>query len=301
VTGEAVRIASTPARVNLLGEHVDHQGGTVLPVAVSLRTAVRYTPGGAWKFVSQAHEDSDWERYPRGVIELLSEEGHDLEPGLLEIRGNIPEAKGLSSSAALEVAVAGVLLGETSPFDIARLCRRAEREKVGVPCGIMDQAAVACAIAGHAMVLDCLAESFFHLPLPEMELLLFDPDVPRRLRDTEYAARVEEARQPGTPAAQHVADERARVEKAIALLDDGDGESFGRLLSECHVSLRDLFRCSHPLLDELVARLWTTPGVWGARMVGGGWGGCVLAVAEPGTRVDGGLRLVSDDGLYTLA
>jgi len=67
------------------------------------------------------------------------------------------------------------------------------------------------------------------------------------------------------------------------------------------VSLRDLYRCSHEVIDDLVARLWVTPGVWGARMVGGGWGGCVIAVAEPGTRLDGGLNLVSDDGLYTLA
>ncbi len=298
---EVARIASAPARINLLGEHIDHCGGTVLPLAVSLRTTVRYTPGDVWDLVSEGHDDDDWKRYPRAVIELLTEEGHDIVPGRIEISSNIPEAKGLSSSAALEVAVAGALLGETAPFDIARLCRRAENEKVGVPCGIMDQATVACAIAGNAMALDCADETFFHLPLPEMELLLFDPGLPRQLSDTEYAARLEEAREPGTEAARHVAEEQARVEKGIALLDDGDAENFGYLMSECHVSLRDLYRCSHEVIDDLVARLWVTPGVWGARMVGGGWGGCVIAVAEPGTHLDGGLNLVSDDGLYTLA
>jgi len=303
VTGpEPARIASAPARVNLLGEHVDHQGGTVLPVAVGLRTTVRYTPGDAWEFESTDHPpDGDWTRYLRAVIELLTEEGHEFRPGRLAVESTIPEARGLASSAALEVALAGALLGETAPFDIARLCRRAENEKVGVPCGLMDQAASACAIAGHAMVLDCSSETFFHIPLPRMEILLVDPGLPRELGATEYAARRKEAEQADTPAARHVAAERARVEKGIERLDAGDAEGFGRLMGESHVSLRDLYRCSHPALDKWVEYLQNAPGVFGARMVGGGWGGCVIAVAEPGTRVEHATNLVSDDGLSTMA
>jgi galactokinase len=235
------------------------------------------------------------------VIDLLESEGHEFAPGRLEIVSTIPEAKGLSSSAALEVAVAGALLGETAPFDIARLCRRAENERVGVPCGLMDQAAAACAIAGHVMVLDCDGETFFHLPLPDMEILLVDPGLPRTLGDTPYRERLEESRTPGTPAARHVEEEKARVERGIELLDDGDIVGFGALLSESHVSLRDLYRCSHPSLDQWTEYLLETPGVHGARLVGGGWGGCVIAVAEPGTRIEHATNLVTDDGLSTMA
>ena len=299
---EPARIASAPARINLLGEQVDHQGGTVLPVAVGLRTTVRYTPGESWEFESHDHPPGgDWIRYPRAVIDLLTEERHAIRPGHLAIESTIPEARGLASSAALEVAVAGALLGETAPFEIARLCRRAENEKVKVPCGLMDQAVAACAIAGHAMVLDCLKETFFHIPLPKMELLLVDPGLPRELGATQYRRRRAEAERGNTPAADHVAAEKERVERGIELLDAGDAAGFGRLMSESHRSLRDLYRCSHPLLDRWVEYLENCPGVHGARMVGGGWGGCVIAVAQPGTRVEHATNLVSDDGLSTVA
>ena len=294
------RIASAPARINLLGEHIDHQGGTVLPAAVHFRTTVRYTPGGNWRIVSENHEDGgEWTRYVEAVIAVLQEEGQAPVPGSLEISSTIPEGRGIGSSAALEVAVAGALCDAT-PLDLARWCRRAENDGVGVPCGIMDQMTAACAIAGNVLALDCAAESFFHLPLPEVEILLFDPGLSRVLSDTPYAERAEEARAQGTPAAEHVAGERARVERGIELLDAGDVAGFGALLIQSHASLRDLYRCSHPALDELVERLTVTPGVFGARVMGAGWGGCVLALAEPGTRLEGAHNLVTDDGLYRL-
>jgi len=288
------RLSSAPGRVNLLGEHVDHQGGTVLPVAIHLRTSVRFSPGDAWEISSEGHESGgSWERYVRAVI---GEVGEAAEPGKLEITSNLPEGAGLASSAALEVAVAGAL-SDVASLELAQLCRRAENEGVGVPCGLMDQVASACAIAGHALVLDCESETFFHLPLPEMEMLLFDTGVRRGLADTEYAERVEEAGTPGTPAARHVAEERARVDRAIDCLDRGDAKGLGALLWECHASLRDLYRCSFPEADDLVTRLRETPGVFGARLVGGGWGGSVLALVERGTRLEGAAVVVSDDGL----
>ena len=122
----------------------------------------------------------------------------------------------------------------------------------------MDQFAAACAIAGHVLVLDCAEERFFHLPLPPVELLVFDPGLERRLADTPYAERRAEAQTRGTPAARHVADERARVERGIELLDKGDIEGFGALLYESHASLRDLYRCSHPLLDDYIAKRRTS-------------------------------------------
>lgn len=293
----SVRTASAPGRVNLLGEHVDHQGGTVLPVAIHLRTTVKYTPGDAWEIESENHEPGgDWMRYVQGVLDLLSEAEVGPRPGRVEIRSTLPEGRGLSSSAALEVAVAGAL-SDLPPLELARLCRRAENERVGVPCGLMDQAVAACAIAGHVLALDCGAGSFFHLPLPPCELLLFDSGVGRELAGTEYALRLEEARDPDSAAARHVSSERERVERAIELLDAGDLAGLGRLMTECHESLRDDYRCSHPALDALVDGLTRTPGVLGARLVGAGWGGCVLALAERGEMIEGAMRLISDDGL----
>jgi galactokinase len=291
------RSASAPARINLLGEHVDHQGGTVLPVAINLRTTVTYTPAESWSIRSEDHApDGSWQAYVQGVIDVLTTAGHESRPGTIEIASTIPEGRGLSSSAALEVAVAGALC-DAPPFDLAHLCHQAETEKVGVPCGIMDQFTAACAIAGHVMVLDCAAERFFHLPLPPVELLLFDPGLVRRLADTPCAERRQEAETRGTPAAKHVAEEQARVERGIELLDAGDIQAFGALLYESHFSLRDQYRCSHPLLDDYVSQLSRVPDVYGARMIGGGWGGAVLALAEPGTRLEGAQNVISDDAL----
>jgi galactokinase len=165
----------------------------------------------------------------------------------------------------------------------------------------MDQAAAACAIAGHVLALDCGDETFFHLPLPPMEILLFDTGERRTLAETPYAERRTEAERAGTPAARHVAEENERVARGIEALDGGDTAAFGALLWESHASLRDLYRCSTEAADDLVERLRVTPGILGARIVGAGWGGAVLAVAEPGTQLQGARRLLSDDGLYRLA
>ena len=291
------RSASAPGRVNLLGEHVDHQGGTVLPVAVDLRTTVRHEPGEAWTFLSEGHPAGGaWERYARAVLEVLGEAGESIRPGRLTVRSALPERSGLGSSAALEVALAGAL-SDLPAWDLARLCRRAENERVGVPCGLMDQAASACARKGCVLVLDCAAETHRHLPLPEAELLLLDSGVRRSLADTPYARRQAEAREPGTPAARHVEGERARVERGVRLLERGDAAAFGALLFESHASLRDLYRCSLPAIDTLVTRLASTDGVYGARLTGAGWGGNVLALARPGTRIEGARALGTDDGL----
>lgn len=296
----APRLASAPARVTLLGEHVDHQGGTVLPVAVNLRTQVRYTPGSAWSVTSEGHEpDGDWMRYVRGVLDVLREEGLDPVPGELAISSSVPEGKGLSSSAALEVAVAGAVC-DLPALEVARLCRRAENEKLGVPCGLMDQATSACAIGGNVFALDCSDETFFHLPIAEAVLLLVDPELPRRVGETPYAERQAEAATEGTDAHRHVVDEMARVDEGVRRLDAGDLRGFGALMTESHHSLRDLYRCSHPTLDAIVEEIVRVPGVFGAKLVGAGWGGCVVALAEVGTQLEGTQLLVPDDGLYRM-
>lgn len=291
------RIASAPGRVNLLGEQIDHQGGTVLPVAIHLRTTVRYTPGDAWEIDSEGHEpQGEWLRYVQGVIGGLGA----AIPGRLEITSTLPEGKGLASSAALEVAIAGAL-SDLPPLELAAFCQRIEHAAVGVPCGFMDPCVAACAIASNILVLDCADGSFFHLPLPEVDLFLFDSGVSRRLAETPYAQKRESASAPGTPEHRHVQEEMERVCRGIDLLDAGDAEAFGALMYESHASLRDLYGCGHPALDRIVAELSETPGVYGARAIGAGWGGSVLALVEPGTRPEGGLHLLPDDGLYRLA
>jgi galactokinase len=294
------RVASAPGRVNLLGEHVDHQGGTVLPIAIQMRTTVEYTPGSEWQIVSEEHEPGGpWTRHVEGVIELLTETGKAPTPGRLQIRSTIPERVGLASSAALQVAVAGAL-SDLPPWDLALLCQRVENEKVGVPCGLMDQATSACAIQENVMALDCGSGCFFHVPLPPCELYFFPSGIERSLMETPYAERLAEAEQPDSLAARHVAAERLRVEEGIALLDAGDLAGFGRLLYDSHASLRDDYRCSLPQLDDMVEGLAAVSGVLGARMMGAGWGGGVLVIAEAGEQLDGGIRLLSDDGLYRL-
>jgi len=294
------RVASAPGRVNLLGEHVDHQGGTVLPVALQWRTTVTYTPGDAWEFSSEGHDDTDWHKYAHAIVAELGEAGVAPEPGRVEIASNVPEARGLSSSAALEVAIAGAL-SDLPPMELARLCRRAEQDGVGVPCGLMDQAVASCAIAGHAMALDCSDGTFFHVALPDdVMFLVFDLGLTRRLDETPYAQRQAEAGQPGTDAHRHVQEEMERVRLGIEALDQADVDAFGELMFESHASLRDLYRCSHPALDQLVDQLYEVRGVYGARMVGGGWGGCVLALTELGMELDGAQRVLSDDGLVRM-
>jgi galactokinase len=294
------RLASAPARVTLLGEHVDHQGGTVLPVAVNLRTQVTYTPQDVWSFSSEGHEPGgDWIRYIEGVLAVLREEDVRLHPGQVSIRSTIPEGKGLSSSAALQVAFAGAIC-DLPALELARLCRRAESEQVGVPCGLMDQATSACAIAANVFALDCDAESFFHIPMEGAVLLLVDPELPRRVAETPYARRREEAATEGTDAHRHVIEERERVDEGIACLDRNDLKGLGALMTESHASLRDLYRCSHPTLDGIVHEIIRVPGVFGAKLVGAGWGGCVVALAEVGTQLEGTQLLVPDDGLYRM-
>ncbi len=286
-----VAIASAPARVNLLGEHVDHQGGTVLPVAVDLRTTVTYTPAPRWSFETSGTVDEGWTRYPRAVAKALG-----AAPGRIDVRSQIPPGRGLASSAALEVAVAAAL-GADDPWSLALVCHRAERDGVGVPCGLMDQVASACGRAGQVCVLDCGRPSLRWLPLPDVSILVLDSGIERRLSATPYAERAAEAAVAGTDAHRHVVAEMDRVQKGIEMLERGDVPSFGALFYESHASLRDLYRCSHPRLDELVEMCRSTPGVFGARLTGAGWGGCVVALARPGTEIPGAWALETADGV----
>jgi galactokinase len=325
-----MRRAFAPGRVNLIGEHTDYTGGFVLPMAVHLGTTVEVSPGGDRVRLRSDDQvepvdlpldatdpvavEPPWGRYVAGVVaELRPRSGADGS-----VATTLPIGAGLSSSAALEVAVALALGFEGSTVDLARLCRRAEQRASGVPCGIMDQLAAAAGVAGHALLIDCTTEQFVPVPVPEgVDVVAVDSGERRSLAGSAYAERrsaceqaeavvgplrfatVEDLGGIGDPVvrrrARHVVTENARVMAFVDALRAGERRALGELMAGSHASLRDDFDVSTPVLDDLVVRLRATPGVIGARLTGAGFGGCVVALCERGARIDG-WRLRAVDG-----
>jgi galactokinase len=254
-----------------------------------------------------------WSDYPIGVAVLLQQAGHRLRGANLYIRGEVPLGSGLSSSAALEVS-AGYALLETSGQDIdlvqlALLCQRAENEFVGARCGIMDQFTACHGQAGRALMLDCRSLDYWLLPLPDhVSLIICNTMVKHELASNEYNLRrfeceesvrrlakvlpdvhalrdvtvkqLEENRGRLTPVlyqrARHIVTENERVQAAAVALQAGNAGAFGELMGESHRSLRDDYQVSCSELDVLVEIASRQPGVYGARMTGGGFGGCTI-------------------------
>jgi len=175
-----------------------------------------------------------------------------------------------------------------------------------VPCGIMDQAASVLGRAGHALLLDCGALVYEHVPLPdELVLVVLDSGVRRSLGDGRYADRRREVEAGEPKRIRHVESENGRVHESVDALRDGDLDRLGRILLEGHRSLRDDFEVSTPELDALVEGA-VAAGAFGARLTGAGFGGCVLALASPATAesvaaVAPGWTVTSADGLYSNA
>jgi len=298
--------SSAPGRVNLIGDHIDYAGGTVLPMAIEERTHACASRSDHDRLASEWTGDPAWSRYAEGVLAELRASGLAIPPLAISLASDVPVGAGLSSSAALEIAVARVALAAAGatlePRELALLCQRAEHVHAGTPCGIMDQWCVAHARSGEAILLDCGALAWQPVRLPAgLRIEIADSGVRHRLRDGGYAARradVEAAAQalglvhlaelpssrwreidalPERLArrARHVVRENARVHAAAAALARADLAAFGRLLSESHASLRDDFEVSVPELDAIVARAEAT-GALGARMTGGGFGGAAV-------------------------
>lgn len=313
-----------PGRVNLIGEHTDHTGGLVLPAAIDravvLRGAatdrIRLTSGAFDGEVDLAADGSGrpaagWGRYVAGVAVELALLGRPAVGFSGRLSSDLPAGSGLSSSAALEVAVAVALCAVASfplgPLELAAACRRAEHRAVGVPTGIMDQAASLLGRAGHAVLLDCQTLASRQVGLPgDLALCVLDSGVRRTLEGSGYARRRAEleaalpvlgCRRPAdvgveevdavvagleeVPARRlrHVVTENARVRAAVAALEAGDRTALGRLFAESHASLRKDYECSTPELDLLVT-LAAEEGAAAARMTGGGFGGAVVALVE---------------------
>jgi galactokinase len=262
-----------PGRVNLIGEHVDYLGGPVLPAAVDRLLRVEGRPADGWS-VASAVEGG--EPYLRALGAEL-----DVPPQAVTVTSDVPPGAGLSSSAALLVALAAGLAPDLDGKEAARACQRAEQRATGVQVGIMDQFASALGRRGQALLLDCATLEYRPVPVPEDLLLaVVDSGVHRRLADTPYNERRREA-EAGLPRRRrHVESETARVYEFAGALAARDRPRLGELLRASHVSLRDDFEVSTPEVDELVERIWAVPGCLGARIMGAGFGGSVLALLE---------------------
>jgi galactokinase len=264
-----------PGRVNLIGEHVDYLGGPVLPAAVDRLTRVIGRPAVSW------HVDSavdGGEPYLRAVGEELG-----AAPQTARIWSDVPPGSGLSSSAALLVAIAAGLRPDMDGKEVALACQRAEQRATGVQVGIMDQFASAMGRAGCALLLDCGTLEYRPVPFPQdLVIAVIDSGVQRRLADTPYNQRRQEAEAGMPRRRRHVDSEIERVHQFVAALEAGDRERLGGLLKASHRSLRDDFEVSTPDVDALVERAWAVPGCLGARIMGAGFGGSILALLDPG-------------------
>lgn len=266
--------------MNLIGEHVDYVGGLVLPAAVDRYVDVAVGPADEWVLEGGA-----------GGLKYVQALAEELGAGPLHVAvdSDVPQGAGLSSSAALLVATAATLAPELGGVEAARLCQTAEQRAAGVQVGIMDQFASALGRSGCAILLDCASLEHRYIPLPaDLVLAVIDSGVSRELAATPYNERRAEAEAAvggrGGDASErrlrHVLSEIKRVGLFVAALQAGDRPALGRLLTESHASLRDDFEVSTPELDALVSRADAAPGCLGARLMGAGFGGSVLALLE---------------------
>jgi galactokinase len=317
-----IRTVRAPGRVNLIGDHTDYTGGLVLPMAINLATTLRceLTLGPATD-IQSANVDDNTERYISAVGAELREAGRDV-PGIrAELSTTIPVGAGLSSSAAFETALALAYGAPCSTLDervaLAKLLQRAEQRAVGVPCGIMDQLICLIGRKDHAAIIDCDTLDLTYVRLPDGIDIVVRFVAKRTLAGSEYADRVAQcahAEQSIGPLrlatidaalsikdatvrkrARHVISENNRVREFAVALSSGDLTSAGRLMFDSHRSLATDFDVSTPQMDAVVDEMRRTPGVIGARMTGGGFGGCVVAIVEKGVDIMG-WRVSADDG-----
>lgn len=319
---KAQAAAEAPGRVNLLGEHTDYNDGYVLPTAIPQKMHIQLRRNGRDKFRLYADTlgemteftltqkpQQHFAHYIYGCLKLVEEQAVEILPLDIHIGSNVPMEVGVSSSAALEVAMLRALrellqipLGDV---EIAQLAQRAEIEYAGVNCGIMDQMASSLAGDGHMLFLDTRTLEREVLPLPpDSEILVIDSGVARSLAGSKYNERRQECEQaaemlgvealrditddhltetlpdPLCRRARHVITENNRVLRARQGVSAAE---FGQLMNASHRSLRDDYEVSIPALDELVALLQDQPEVYGARLTGAGFGGACVALCKTGT------------------
>lgn len=327
--GGSPRIFRAPGRVNLIGEHTDYNDGFVMPAAIGLYTYVAVGSrndrrlsvhsmnlGEAKQFdlehISQG-PTGHWSDYVRGVASVLQSKGERLSGANLLIQGEVPVGAGLSSSAAIEVASALALLGNSGlalgRLEVARACQQAEHVYAGTNCGIMDQFISCFGEANHALRLDCRSLAYESLEIDsKVRIVICNTKVRHELANGEYNLRrsecevgvrhlkrylpeiralrdvnLEELKRWGTDMPEviyrrcrHVVTENERVLAATAALESADLHRFGDLMSESQRSLRDDFEVSCKELDVMVKLAESSRGVYGARLTGGGFGGSTV-------------------------
>ena len=262
-----------PGRVNLIGEHVDYLGGVVLPAAVDRFTEVSGHGASEWSI------DSD---VPGGLAYIRAA-GEELgaDPQAVNVTSQVPPNAGISSSAALLVAVAAGLAPHMDGKEAALACQRAEQKATGVQVGVMDQFASALGRRGCALLLDCATLEYQVVPFPdEVAIAVIDSGEHRSLAGTPYNQRRREAEAHDPKRMRHVDSELARVHAFVDALHGRDFERMGELLKESHRSLRDDFEVSTPNVDAIVECAWKAAGCYGARIMGAGFGGSILALVE---------------------
>lgn len=321
-------LSSAPGRVNLIGEFTDYNLGYVFPAALNFRTQVLFRartdqqmvvhsqnyPGESDRFSLQdpiTPGPSQWGNYIRAMVYVLQQAGFTLTGADLLIDSDVPQGAGLSSSAALEVAIGGAfnqLSGlALTPAQIALFGQQAENQFMNCQCGIMDQMISAQATAGHALLLDCatLATRAVAIP-PELALVIVNSNYPRKLVDSEYNGRRQDCEQAAAimgvstlrdasmdllqqhknamtaqqyKRAHHVISENARVLATVDALQQSDMTQLRLLMQASHQSLRDDFEVTVPATDGLVEICQTALGSKGAvRMTGGGFGGAIICL-----------------------
>jgi galactokinase len=322
--GEAVR-AFGPGRINVIGEHTDYNEGLCLPFAIALGVTVVLCDAddgvldvhaldvGERDVIDLGAEPigaQGWRAFVRGAVAELQRAGLTLRGGAMTIAGDVPRGSGLSSSAALEVALVLALLAhsghpEPDRRELARLCARIENDWVGADTGLLDQLAALLSRPGEAVRLDLrtLEATHVDLALDGWRFVTLDSGVAHSHASSGYNERREECRaacralgiaslrdadaagaaslpEPLGRRVRHVLDENARVDAATAALERGDLPALGRLLDASHASLRDQYEVSIPAVEGAVVRL-RRDGAAGARIMGGGFGGAVLALFPP--------------------
>jgi galactokinase len=314
--------AYSPGRVNLIGDHTDYNEGLALPMAVDLGTTVTFVPDGGTRVVMGSTSDPDpadvdvgvaldprqlqaleprWARYVAAIVATV----RPSSGGTGTVDTSLPIGAGLSSSAALEVATALVFGCEPEPLVLARTCQHAEQAATGVPTGIMDQLVVSAAREGCALMIDFADLSMEAVEMPAgAEVVVVHSGETRSLDRSAYAQRRAECEAAASRMgplgrldpevalalpdallrrrARHVVSECARVRWFAEALRRDDLVEAGRLMTASHHSLADDYEVSTPGLDLLVESLTGRPGVFGARLTGAGFGGCVVALTEPG-------------------
>ncbi|HEX8545842.1 MAG TPA: galactokinase [Cytophagaceae bacterium] len=320
----------SPGRVNLIGEHIDYNGGFVFPGALTLGITGLYrkTEGNIIRLRSMNidgeitidinssidfKESDSWGNYPKGVFNFLKKEGYSIPAGDFLFYSTVPDGSGLSSSAALEVLTAYMVLHLTNQkIDrvwLSQFTQRVENQYVGVNCGIMDQFSVANGKKNHAILLNCETLDFTLVPfdLGEYSLVIMNTNKKRELADSKYNERraecdevlvilnkenqylnlcdasIEQVDKLVTNEvlhrrARHVVTENVRVLESVKVLKEGNLKEFGILLNASHKSLKEDYEVTGLELDSIVAAAVEHPDCLGARMTGAGFGGCAIAV-----------------------